>query len=129
MKERIEGVKVILRRPTESDAAFFMRWYNEPEVMAKCGFVETTTLEKEAAAIRRHMESKDGDWYTITDKTGRIVGETGLLRMFPAWRCTDLTLIIPDPNDSSVFMRKAASKRKVSRNRGISITMSLAILL
>jgi len=99
MKERIEGVKVILRRPTESDAAFFMRWYNEPEVMAKCGFVETTTLEKEAAAIRRHMESKDGDWYTITDKTGRIVGETGLLRMFPAWRCTDLTLIIPDPND------------------------------
>jgi RimJ/RimL family protein N-acetyltransferase len=99
MNERIKGKKVILRRPIDSDAAFFARWYNEPDVMAKCGFTENTTLEKELAAVRRCMDSKDRDWYTITDKAGRTVGETGLLRMFPEWRCTDLTLIIPDPND------------------------------
>ena len=36
-------------------------------------------------------------WFTITDLEGRIIGETGLLRMFPAWHQTDLTIIIPDP--------------------------------
>jgi RimJ/RimL family protein N-acetyltransferase len=99
MEQQIEGKNVILRRPIESDAAFFARWYNEPEIMAECGFTEGTTVEQELAAIARCKESKDRDWYTITDKTGRVLGETGLLRMFPEWFCTDLTLIIPDPND------------------------------
>lgn len=99
MEKHIDGEKVILRRPVDSDAAFFARWFNEPDVMAKCGFTENTTLEKELAAIRRCNESKDRDWYTITDKTKRVIGETGLLRMFPEWRCTDLTIIIPNPED------------------------------
>jgi len=54
---------------------------------------------KKLAAIRRCNESKDRDWYTITDKTKRVIGETGLLRMFPEWCCTDLTIIIPNPED------------------------------
>ncbi|HWR19439.1 MAG TPA: GNAT family protein [Clostridia bacterium] len=99
MEKQIEGKNVILRRPVDGDAAFFARWYNKPEVMAECGFTERTTLEQELAAIHRCLESKDRDWYTITDKTGRVIGEAGLLRMFHEWRCTDLTIIIPDPND------------------------------
>jgi RimJ/RimL family protein N-acetyltransferase len=99
MEKQIEGKKVILRRPVDGDAEFFARWYNEPEIMAECGFTEGTTVEEELAAIRRCTESKDRDWYTITDKTGRVIGEAGLLRMFPEWRCTDLTIIIPDPDD------------------------------
>lgn len=99
MSERIEGEKIILRRPIESDAAFFARWYNEPDVMVKCGFTERTTPEEEISAIRRCAANEDRDWYTITTRDGRILGEAGLLRMFPAWRCTDLSLIIPDPED------------------------------
>ncbi len=99
MEKQVEGKNVILRRPVDGDAAFFARWYNEPEIMAKCGFTEGTTVEEELAYIRRCVESKDRDWYTITDKTGRVIGEAGLLRMFPQWRCTDLTIIIPDPDD------------------------------
>lgn len=26
-----------------------------------------------------------------------MLGETGLLRMFPPWRTTDLSIILPDP--------------------------------
>lgn len=99
MKEQIEGEKVILRRPVDNDAVYFARWYNEPDVMAKCGFTENTTVENELAAIRRCIESKDRDWYTVTDKAGKIIGETGLLRMFPQWHCTDFTIILPDPKD------------------------------
>ena len=35
----------------------------------------------------------------ITDLEGNVIGETGLLRMFPAWHQTDLTIIIPDPKN------------------------------
>ena len=42
-------------------------------------------------------KSKNSVWFTITDLDGNIIGETGLLRMFPAWHQTDLTIIIPDP--------------------------------
>lgn len=42
-------------------------------------------------------KSENSVWFTITDLDGNIIGETGLLRMFPAWHQTDLTIIIPDP--------------------------------
>lgn len=99
VEKRIEGEKVILRRPVDSDAAFFARWYNEPDVMAKCGFTENTTREKELGIIHKCIESKDRDWFTVMDKKSKIIGETGLLRMFPQWHCTDFTIIIPDPEE------------------------------
>ena len=42
-------------------------------------------------------KSENSVWFTITDLDGNIIGETGLLRIFPAWHQTDLTIIIPDP--------------------------------
>ncbi|MGN6714678.1 GNAT family N-acetyltransferase [Anaerocolumna jejuensis] len=56
VEKRIEGEKVILRRPVDSDAAFFARWYNEPDVMAKCGFTENTTREKELGILKVKTE-------------------------------------------------------------------------
>jgi len=97
MKDIIIGNKVILRPQLEGDAAFFARWFNDPQVMFQCGFHQPTTLEAELAAIRR--PETDRDWYTVTDLDGNIIGETGLLRMWPHWRCTDLTIIIPNPAD------------------------------
>lgn len=98
MKEPIIGSKVILRPLREEDAEFFAHWYSVPEVMFECGFHEPTTLEAELGNIRQ-PEAADRDWYAVTDLSGRIVGETGLLRMWPYWFTTDLTIIIPDPAD------------------------------
>ena len=97
MKESIIGEKVILRAQRDEDAEFFARWYNEPQVMFQCGFVEPTTVEAELAGIRR--QDADRDWFTVTDKAGRVIGETGLLHMWPHWRCTDMSIIIPNPAD------------------------------
>ncbi len=97
MKKEITGEKVILREPRDEDAEFFAHWYNEPDIMFKCGFTTPTTVEQEITSI--HKEVPDRDWYTITEKSGRVIGETGLLRMWPEWFCTDLTIIIPDPAD------------------------------
>jgi len=97
MKPEIIGTKIILRQLCEEDAEFFTRWYNAPEVMFECGFHEPTLLDDELNRIRR-PEAPDCDWYAVTDKTtGELVGETGLLRMWPHWRCTDMSIIIPNP--------------------------------
>ncbi|MCR4949787.1 MAG: GNAT family N-acetyltransferase [Solobacterium sp.] len=93
----ITGKKVILREQKEEDAAFFAYWFNQPQIMFQCGFTECTDLEKEQKYINEYHRSDDSVWFTITDQEGSVIGETGLLRMFPAWHCTDLTIIIPDP--------------------------------
>ena len=97
MKELIRGRNIILREQRPEDAAFFARWFNEPRVMFQCGFTEPTDEERERARILTDHRSVDSLWYTVTDPDGGILGETGLLRMFPAWHQTDLTIIIPDP--------------------------------
>jgi RimJ/RimL family protein N-acetyltransferase len=95
--EEIRGKKIILRRQREEDAPFFAYWFNQPQVMFQCGFEKTTDEEEEKRIINNSYKSEDSVWFTITDLDGNVIGETGLLRMFPAWHQTDLTIIIPDP--------------------------------
>ena len=95
--EEIRGKRIILRAQREEDAPYYAYWFNQPKVMFQCGFEKPTDEEAEKRGILKGHESKDSVWFTITDLEGNIIGETGLLRMFPAWHQTDLTIIIPDP--------------------------------
>ena len=97
MDKKIIGTKVILREQETEDAKFFAYWFNQPQVMFQCGFTEPTDEEHEQSVINGSHKREDSVWYTITDLDGNIIGETGLLRMWPAWHCTDLSIIIPDP--------------------------------
>ena len=108
------GDRVILRALREGDAAFFARWYNEPEVMFECGFHQPTTLEAEIKRIRA-PEDADMDWYAVTDLSGRLIGEAGLLRMWPHWRCTDMSMIIPDPDDQGKGYGSEAGRLMLDR--------------
>ena len=97
MERTVRGTNVILREQREDDAKYFAYWFNQPEVMFKCGFEKLTDEEEVKQYISVYHRSEDSVWFTITDLDGNVIGETGLLRMFPAWHCTDLTIIIPDP--------------------------------
>ena len=97
MKQEIRGKRIILREQREEDVPFYTYWFNQPKVMFQCGFEKPTTEEEMKTCITVNHKSKDSVWFTITDLDGNIIGETGLLRMFPAWHQTDLTIIIPDP--------------------------------
>lgn len=97
MGREIRGKNIILREQREEDAPFYAYWFNQPQVMFQCGFEKPTDEEEVRALITGSHRSEDSAWFTITDLDGDILGETGLLRMFPAWRQTDLTIIIPDP--------------------------------
>ncbi len=95
--KEIRGNRIILREQREDDAKFFTYWFNQPKVMFQCGFEKPTNEENEKEHINVSHKSEDSIWFTITELDGSIIGESGLLRMFPAWHCTDLTIIIPDP--------------------------------
>jgi len=97
MDKEIRGINIILREQREEDAEFFAFWFNQPDIMFKCGFEKTVDEEKIKKDINIYHKQEDSLWFTITDLNGNIIGETGLLRMFPAWHCTDLSIIIPDP--------------------------------
>ena len=97
MNQEIRGDKVILREQREEDAPYFTYWFNQPQVMFQCGFEKPASEEEIRKTITVSHKREDSVWYTITDLDGNIIGETGLLRMFPAWHQTDLTIIIPDP--------------------------------
>ena len=97
MNKVIRGKRIILREQREEDAPYFAYWFNQPQIMFQCGFEKATNEEEIKTYINNNHKSEDSDWYTITDLDGNIIGETGLLRMFPAWHCTDFTIIIPDP--------------------------------
>ena len=97
MHKEIRGKRIILREQREEDAPFFAHWFSQPRVMFQCGFEKPVTEEEMKTCITVNHRSEDSDWFTITDLDGNILGETGLLRMFPAWHQTDLTIIIPDP--------------------------------
>ena len=113
MNKEIRGKKVILREQREEDAAFFSYWFNQPEIMFQCGFTDFTDEEKEKKTINVSHRSEDSIWFTITDTDGKIIGETGLLRMFPAWHQTDLSIIIPDPEMQDKGYGTEALKRSV----------------
>ena len=97
MNREIRGTNVILREQRAEDAPFFARWFSEPRIMFQCGFTGPLDEAEARTMITVDHRTEDSVWFTITDREGNILGETGLLRMFPAWHQTDLTIIIPDP--------------------------------
>lgn len=97
MHKEIRGSRIILREQRGEDVPYFTYWFNQPKGMFQCGFEKPISESEMKACIAGDHQSDDSVWFTITDLDGNILGETGLLRMFPAWHQTDLTIIIPDP--------------------------------
>jgi len=75
------------------------RWVNDPEVRGLIG----STLPMDQQGIDEWFEKSRSDdsrvWFVIcTKEDNQVIGECGLLRMFPAWRTTDLSIIMGEKN-------------------------------
>lgn len=90
----LESERIYLRPFEEGDESFFTKWYNDKETRAKIGEIMPTSKRQAEEIINR--TGRDSVWFAVVRKDNNtVIGETGLLRMFPAWRTTDLTIIIP----------------------------------
>jgi diamine N-acetyltransferase len=93
--EFLSGEKVYLRSVEPEDVAWLHSWANDPETRGLTG----ETRPSSYAATLEFYQKVQGDesrvWLAVVARdTQQVIGETGLLRMFPAWRTTDWSLII-----------------------------------
>ena len=93
------GKRVTLRRFERSDLSHMRRWLADPELRAQIG-ATTSMNERQANEWYERMEGDPARlWYAIVrDEDETVIGEAGLLRMFPEWGTTDMTVIVGEPD-------------------------------
>ncbi len=91
------GERVYLRPLEKEDFNLLYVWSNDPEIRGLTGEVLPTYQETVAEFQARLRTDVSRAWFGVVVKEDdRLIGEAGLLRMFPAWRTTDLSLILGD---------------------------------
>ncbi len=92
------GQKVYLRPFEADDLVPLYDWINDPELRAQTGTVRPTSKAGLQKWYERVCNDESRIWFAVVKKDDDgVIGEAGLLRMFPEWRTTDLTIIIGDP--------------------------------
>jgi len=91
----LSGEKVYLRSIEPDDIAFLHNWANDPETRGLTGEIRPSSYADTLEFYQKVQKNEDRIWLAVVlRETNQTIGETGLLRMFPAWRTTDWSLII-----------------------------------
>ncbi len=89
------GDRVYLRPVEHDDLVHIRKWANNPEIRRLTGEVTPMTPAGAERFFEKVQNDEDRVWFVIVLKENDApIGEAGLLRMFPAWRTTDLSIII-----------------------------------
>jgi diamine N-acetyltransferase len=93
----LTGQRVYLRPFEQSDLPALQVWINDPDIRWQIGEVRPSSRVDMEAYYEKIRADTSRVLFTVVVKEGnRVIGEAGLLRMFPPWRTTDLTIIIGD---------------------------------
>jgi len=93
--EFLSGEKVYLRPIEPDDLSLFYKWANDPETRGLTGEIRSSSYATAQEFYEKVQKETDRVWLAVVlRETHQVIGETGLLRMFPAWRTTDWSLII-----------------------------------
>lgn len=89
------GEKVYLRPFEQSDLANIQKWYNDPVIRGLTGITKPCNAAQAQEWFDRTYKDEQRIFFAIVLKeSNKVIGECGLLRMFPEWRTTDLSIII-----------------------------------
>lgn len=93
--EFLSGEKIYLRPIEPEDIACLCKWANDPETRGLTGEIRPSSYADTLEFYQKIQKAADRIWLAVVlRETNQVIGETGLLRMFPAWRTTDWSLII-----------------------------------
>ena len=91
----LEGNLVYLRPIEKDDLKQMYFWFNDPEIRGLTGEVFPTSQAGMEEYLAKLQADPSRVWFGIVlQENDQLIGEAGLLRMFPAWRTTDLSIII-----------------------------------
>ena len=95
MKGFLEGERIILRSLKKDDLDILFELSTDKEVCDLIGEVYPIT-EGEMDDYYNRLQKTDNriSFVVIDREKNNIIGETGLLRIFPPWRTADLSMII-----------------------------------
>lgn len=89
------GKRVYLRALEKEDLICIQKWSNDPEIRRLTGEVASMGQADADKFLERVYNDNTREWFVIIIKENeRLIGEAGLLRMFHAWRTTDISIII-----------------------------------
>lgn len=102
-KTVIVGKNLYLRPYRKEDLELTFKWMNDEEILSLVGEVNPWSKKDLAGFYEKVKNEKDRVWFSIVlKKEDRVIGETGLLRVFWPWKTTDLTIEI---NEKDVWNR------------------------
>ncbi|MGD0476540.1 MAG: GNAT family protein [Nitrososphaerales archaeon] len=94
------GRRVILRPFGEDDVRHVQKWSNDAELRKLTGGVEPMSNAEAERFYTELRNDKERIWFVIVLKDNdKVIGETGLLRVFRPWRTTDMTVIIGEKDE------------------------------
>ncbi len=94
----LKGKRLTLRPLTSDDVLLIQRWSADPELQKLIGETEPMSDADAKQLLQKAREDETLLWFAIEVRaTEQVIGEAGLLRIFPAWRTADLTIILGEP--------------------------------
>jgi len=95
----LTGGRIVLRTIQRCDLKELENLMSDREIGELSGEVFPMTERSMEDFYEKCQKTDDRIWFVIVDReTGKIIGETGFLRIFTPWRTADYSLIIWDKN-------------------------------
>ena len=96
----LTGKRVYLRPLAKEDSVYLRKWSDDAEIRGLIGEVTSMSQADCEKFLEEVCADNSREWFVVViKKNDRVIGEAGLLRMFPAWRTTDVSVIIGEKEE------------------------------
>ena len=96
----LTGTRVYLRPLAKEDSVYLRKWSDDAEIRGLIGEVTSMSQADCEKFLEEVCADNSREWFVVViKKNDRVIGEAGLLRMFPAWRTTDVSVIIGEKEE------------------------------
>lgn len=96
----LTGKRVYLRPLAKEDSVYLRKWSDDAEIRGLIGEVTSMSQTDCEKFLEEVCADNSREWFVVViKKNDRVIGEAGLLRMFPAWRTTDVSVIIGEKEE------------------------------
>ena len=94
------GKRVYLRPLAKEDLVYLRKWSDDAEIRGLTGEVTSMSQADCERFLEEVYDDSSREWFVVViKKNNQVIGEAGLLRMFPAWRTTDMSVIIGEKEE------------------------------